>query len=50
MVYIAVLADVIFFSKVMLRLFNSRTRMASSPNRFARMIAPMALKKVPLMA
>ena len=47
-VRIAVFAEVIFFSSRMFRAPSSLTRTASSPNRFANMIAPKPLKKEPM--
>ena len=44
-VIMAVLAEVIFFSRYMLREFSSLTSTANSPNKFARMKAPAPLKK-----
>lgn len=49
MVIIAVFAEVIFFSKYILRYFNSLTSTASSPKRLARTIAPNAVKTDELM-
>ena len=50
MVIMAVLAEVIFFSRDMLLKFNSRTRMANSPNKLASMKAPIALNIVAFIA
>ena len=48
-VIMAVLAEVIFFSRYILRELSSLTRTANSPNRFARIKAPAPLKKEALM-
>lgn len=44
----AVFAEVIFLVSAKLREFNSRTSTANSPKRFAKIMAPDALNRVPM--